>query len=82
MRDLKVQLETIILQMRADGISYSEAIREFQKTFIFVVLRELKGNQYKAAQKLRIHRNTLRRTMKEFQLDIRSLRPRISRPSE
>lgn len=56
MGDLKIQLEAIILQMRADGIPYSEAIREFQKTFISVVLRELRGNQCKAAQKLRMHR--------------------------
>jgi DNA-binding NtrC family response regulator len=72
---MKAQLEEIILEMRASRMPYSEALREFRKVFISVVLRELRGNQYKAAEKLRIHRNTLRRTIKELSIDIAKLRP-------
>jgi Fis family transcriptional regulator len=76
---MKAQLEEIILEMRASRMPYSEALREFRKAFISVVLRELDGNQFRAAQKLRIHRNTLRRTIKELDVDIAKLRPASSR---
>jgi hypothetical protein len=51
---MKAQLEEIISEMRANRMPYSEALQEFRKAFVFVVLRELRGNQCKAAQKLRI----------------------------
>jgi len=71
---VKVQLENITLQMYRDGTVYSEAVREFQKVFVLTALKEQKGNQCKAAAKLGIHRNTLRRTIRDLQLDIRPLR--------
>ena len=57
---MKEQLEKLVLQMYRSGIRYSEAVREFQSVFILTVLREHKANQLRAAQKLGIHRNTLR----------------------
>jgi len=71
---MKAQLEAIVLQMRADRLPYTEAMRAFQRTFIWVVLRELKGNQSKAAQKLRMHRNTLARAIRGFHLDMKGIR--------
>jgi Fis family transcriptional regulator, factor for inversion stimulation protein len=65
---MKAQLEEIIFEMRANHMAYLEALREFRMPFISVVLRELRGN--KAAEKLRIHRNTLRRSIKELDLDV------------
>ena len=76
---MKAQLEEIILEMRASRMPYSEALREFRKSFVSVVLRELRGNQFKAAEKLRIHRNTLRRSIKELSIDIAKLRPASGR---
>jgi DNA-binding NtrC family response regulator len=38
------------------------------------VLREKDGNQVKAAEELRIHRNTLRRTLQELGVNIKALR--------
>ena len=58
---MKEQLEKLMLQMYRSGIRYSEAVREFQRVFILTVLREHKANQVRAAQKLGMHRNTLRR---------------------
>lgn len=78
---MKEQLETLTLQMYRAGIRYSEAVREFQKTFLSVVLRDNNANQVKAAEKLKIHRNTLRRQIRELGLDITGLRVTQRRPS-
>ncbi len=60
--------------MYKGGILYSEAVREFQKVFVITVLLEQKWNQTRAAETLGMNRNTLRRLMQKFQLDIPSLR--------
>ena len=67
---MKEQLESVVLQMYKAGMRCSEAVREFQKTFILAVLKDQRGNQCKAAKKLGIHRNTLRRTIQELEIDI------------
>jgi Fis family transcriptional regulator, factor for inversion stimulation protein len=71
---MKVQLENLVLHMYKSGLRYSEAVREFQKAFILTVLQENNGNQVMAARKLRIHRNSLRRIIRDLQLDIRAIR--------
>ena len=78
---VKEQLEKLVLQMYRSGIRYSEAVREFQSIFVLTVLREQRANQVRAAQKLGMHRNTLRRFIRNFGLDIRPLRPSTRRPS-
>ena len=77
---MKDQLEALILQMHKSGILYSEAVREFKKRFILMVLQENKGNQCKAARQLGMHRNTLSRTIAELELDVRNFRPGARRP--
>ncbi len=67
---MKEQLESVVLQMYRAGVRCSEAIREFQKAFILTVLKDQRGNQCKAAERLGIHRNTLRRTIRELEIDI------------
>jgi Fis family transcriptional regulator len=71
---MKEQLESVVLQMYRDGMRCSEAVREFQRAFILTVLKDQRGNQCKAAEKLGVHRNTLRRTIQELQIDIRATR--------
>ena len=56
------------------GILYSEAVREFKKSFLSHVLQQNRGNQSKAAKQLGMHRNTLSRTLTELDLDVRQLR--------
>lgn len=68
--------------MYKGGILYSEALRESQKMFVLTVLREQKWNQTKAAETVGVHRNTLRRLVHEFQLEIRSLSEARRRPPE
>jgi hypothetical protein len=56
--------------MHTSGILYSEAVREFKKSFISNVLERNAGNQCKAARELGMHRNTLSRTISELSLDL------------
>ena len=67
---MKEQLASVVLQMYRAGVPYSEGVREFQKAFILTVLKDQGGNQCRAAEKLGIHRNTLRRTILALQIDI------------
>jgi Fis family transcriptional regulator len=67
---VKDQLESLVLQMYKAGVRCSEAVREFQKAFILTVLKDQRGNQCKAAEKLGMHRNTLRRTIRDLEIDI------------
>jgi Fis family transcriptional regulator, factor for inversion stimulation protein len=56
------------------GITHSEAVREFKKQFVLTALREANWNESKAASVLQMHRNTLLRTVRELELDVRALR--------
>jgi DNA-binding NtrC family response regulator len=77
---VKQELERLILQMYRNGLRYSDAVREFQRTFLATVLREENVNQGRAAKRLGIHRNTLRHQIRELELDITSLRVARRRP--
>jgi DNA-binding NtrC family response regulator len=70
---VKEELEQIVLQMYRSGLQYGEAVREFQKVFLATVLRETNANQVRAAKKLDMHRNTLRRQVHDLKLDIKTL---------
>jgi Fis family transcriptional regulator, factor for inversion stimulation protein len=76
---VKVQLENLVRHMYKSGLRYSEAVREFQTAFILTVLQESNGNQVRAARKLGIHRNSLRRIIRDLQLDIRAICAAASR---
>jgi Fis family transcriptional regulator, factor for inversion stimulation protein len=74
------QLDALVLRMYRAGISYSDALREFKKQFILTVLRDLDWSETRSARALRMHRNTLARTLSELDLDIRALRKTKRRP--
>ena len=77
---MRAELDALIGRMLKGGILYTEALREFRRTFISTVLRENKGNQSQTARELRMHRNTLSRTASALELDIGALRPEGRRP--
>ena len=77
---MKEQLERLVLQMYRSGTPYSEAVREFQKAFVIAVLGDMNGNQVRAARQLGMHRNTLRRTLQELDVDLKWLRASRRRP--
>ena len=77
---MKRELDNLVTQMHAGGITYCEAVREFKKRFILEVLARHRGNQCKAATELGMHRNTLSRTIAELKLDPAQIRIGIKRP--
>ena len=77
---LKEELEQIVLQMYRSGLQCSEAVPEFQKIFLTTVLREENANQLRAAKRLGMHRNTLRRKIQELELDIKTFQGMRRRP--
>ena len=81
-RDLAVkeELQRLVLEMYRSGLRYSEAVREFQRTFLTTVLQEANVNQVRAAERLDMHRNTLRRQIHDLGLDVKTLRVAPRRP--
>lgn len=79
-KPLKRELDALITQMHSAGISYADAVRQFKKRYILEVLAHHKGNQCKAAAELRMHRNTLSRTLAELELDTAQIRKGMRRP--
>jgi DNA-binding protein Fis len=77
---VKEELKQLVLQMYRIGLRYSEAVREFQRSFLATVLREQNANQVRAAKRLGIHRNTLRLQLRDLELDIKALRLACRRP--
>jgi len=66
------QLETLVRRMHRSGILYYEALEEFRKQFILVVLRHVNWNKSKAARALEMHRSTLVRILRELNIDVRN----------
>ena len=66
---MKRELDNLVTQMHAGGITYDEAVREFKRRFILEVLSGHRGNQCKAAKELRVHRNTLSRILADLNID-------------
>ena len=56
---LKERLEILCTEMIDKGILFTEAMDQFEKCFISEVMRRNDGNLIRTAAKLRIHRNTL-----------------------
>lgn len=77
---MKRELDNLVAQMRAGGITYEEAVREFKRRFLLDVLASHRGNQCKAAKELGVHRNTLSRMLAELQIDAATVRTGARRP--
>ena len=65
---MKHKLDALIEEMVEKGIRLPEARREFEKRFVAQVLQNHKGNVSRAAQQLRMHRNTLGKKIAEYKL--------------
>ncbi len=77
---MKRELDSLVTQMHAGGITYEEAVREFKRRFILEVLACHRGNQCKAARELGVHRNTLSRILAELDIDPAQVRNGLRRP--
>ncbi len=76
---MQQQLEDLVREMRRRGTPYQEAVDEFKKAFLSVVLRANNGNQSKSAKQLGVHRNTLTRTVLAMRIDLQAMRPSVRR---
>jgi DNA-binding NtrC family response regulator len=63
---MKSRLEALVLEMVDKGILFREAVEEFEKHFILCVLNRTGGKVSKAAEVLRIHRNTLSKKVEKY----------------
>jgi DNA-binding NtrC family response regulator len=63
---IKSKLEDLVTEMVERGILFEDAVEEFEKHFILSVLKRTKGNLSKAAEELRIHRNTLSKRVEKY----------------
>ena len=63
---MKNRLEALVTEMVEKGILFEDARAEFEKHFILSVLKRTRGNLSKAAEELRIHRNTLSRRVEKY----------------
>jgi len=63
---MKSRLEALVTEMVERGILFEDAVHEFEKHFILSVLKRTNGNLSKAAEELRIHRNTLSKRVEKF----------------
>lgn len=77
---MKRDLDNLVLQMYSQGVSYTDAVREFKKRYILEVLARHRGNQCKAAEELNMHRNTLSRTLSELGISTMEIRQGLRRP--
>jgi DNA-binding NtrC family response regulator len=78
--NVKRELASLVIQMHSSGVCYEDAVREFKKQYLREVLAAHRGNQCKAAEELRMHRNTLGRAMAELGLDLAEVRADLKRP--
>jgi len=61
---LKERLEILCKEMVEKGILFPEAMEQFERCFIAEVMRRNGGNMMRTAAKLKIHRNTLSKKVK------------------
>jgi DNA-binding protein Fis len=62
---LKERIEALCKEMIEKGILYSEAMDQFERSFISEVMHRNKGNLIRTASILGIHRNTLSKKVKK-----------------
>ena len=63
---MKSTLEALVKEMVEKGILFEDAVAEFEKHFILLVLKRTNGNLSKAADELRLHRNTLSKRVEKY----------------
>lgn len=81
---MKSRLEALVTEMVERGILFEDAVEEFEKHFILSVLKQTSGNLSKAADELRIHRNTLSKRVEKYyqnghMIGARHRRPRVQK---
>lgn len=60
MTRLKEKLDVVVETLVDNGVSLSQATREFERQYIVAALKRHRGNISRSARALGVHRNTLR----------------------
>ncbi len=68
---LKERVDALCAEMIDRGLLFSEALGQFEKSFITEVLRRCDGNILRASEKLEIHRNTLSKRLAQYRKSAR-----------
>ena len=63
---MRSRLEALVKEMVDRGIMFEDAVEEFEQHFIRAVLERTNGNLSKAAEELKIHRNTLSKRVEKY----------------
>lgn len=63
---LRENLGNLVSRMHAAGVSYAEAVGQFERQFLLEVLARHNGNQCRAAKTLGMHHNTLNKKLMSF----------------
>jgi len=63
-------LEQLVSEMVEKGIDFHDAQRVFERHFISRVLQHCDGNLGKAADRLKVHRNTLARKIQDHRIKV------------
>ena len=63
---LKDRLHELVVEMVEKGILFEDACAEFERHFIGAGVERHNGNISKAAEEIRVHRNTLGRRVREY----------------
>jgi Fis family transcriptional regulator, factor for inversion stimulation protein len=73
-------LPELIRDIQSAGISYEDATRQFQERYILHTLAKHRGHIGKAAEELKMHRNTLSRMLSVLKVDVAKIRSDLRRP--
>lgn len=65
---LKIQLQTLVEDLVAGGLTLAQAKREFERQFLIAAVRANRGSMTRSAEALGIHRNTLRNRLVSLQV--------------
>lgn len=79
--NLKQGLTLIVDELVRQGITLSQARREFERQFILASIKSNQGNMGKSAKSLGVHRNTLRNKVSELGIRADELPSKIQRRS-
>lgn len=77
--NLKEGLTLIVDELVRQGITLSQARREFERQFILASIKSNQGNMGKSAKSLGVHRNTLRNKVSDLGIRTDELQHKIER---
>ena len=77
--NLKEGLTLIIDELVRQGITLSQARREFERQFILASIKSNQGNLGKSAESLGVHRNTLRNKVSDLGIKADELPSKVMR---